>query len=61
MFFVIMSFVCSNGYRTSLSIIRGFLPPKLASEVPCVLYLALALFGEKKSVPTKTHDIAVFH
>ena len=47
-------------YRTSLSIIHGFLPPKLASEVPSLLYLALELFGEK-SVPTKTHDIAVFN
>ena len=38
-------------YRTSLSIIRGFLPPKLASEVPSVLYMALELFGEKNRYP----------
>ena len=47
-------------YRTSLSIIRGFLPQKLASEVPCVLYLALELFGEKNRYPRKPMTLPFF-
>ena len=47
-------------YRTSLSIIRGFLPPKLASEVPSVLYLALELFGEKNRYPRKPMTLPFF-
>ena len=47
-------------YRTSPSIIRGFLPPKLASEVPSVLYLALELFGEKNRYPRKPMTLPFF-
>ena len=47
-------------YRTSLSIIRGFLPPKLASEVPSVLYLALELFDEKNRYPRKPMTLPFF-
>ena len=52
--------VCQVHYRTSLSIIRGFLPPKLASEVPSVLYLALELFGAKKRYPRKPMTLPFF-
>ena len=49
-----------HDYRTSLSIICGFLPPKLASEVPSVLYLALELFGEKNRYPRKPLTLPFF-
>ena len=53
------SFPC-GAYRASLSIIRIFLPPKLASEVPSVLYLALELFGEKNRYPRKPMTLPFF-